>query len=148
MSTYETDNKSGGQFGVIAIFFVAFMIVLGVAFMSLPKIKFTSHAKTSHVEQVKAINNCFNGGGKVSPFYMQQNGRYAQNCVDTSGNAYWRSMECENGKLLVITQFKQDLRAAADVVMQYISSQGFDYPARLKNYISNKGMQPVAQPSC
>ena len=90
--------------------------------------RLTNHAKTSHVEQVSDIENCFNNGNK-SNWFLQPNGRHAQHCTDDSGYAYWRISSCAGQERVVITQFKQTLK-------------------KLTRYIVNQGMVEGEPPPC
>ena len=84
-------------------------------------IRFTDHARTSHVEQVSTIDKCFNGGGRLSGIFKMNNGRWSEFCDDGSKNNHWRIYECVGDERVVVTQFKQAVR-------------------KLKNYIQNHGM--------
>ena len=100
---------------------VIFMfIIVGVWKTSVLSISFTGHAKTSHVEQVNEIDNCFNNGN-VSNTFKMANGRWGQYCENGETSNAWRIYECVKGEKVVVTQFKQRVR-------------------KLANYIKNHGM--------
>ena len=123
------DSKKASSMPLIPIFLIVLVVVVAMgAMMSTPKLKFTSHSRTSHEEQITRIEDCFKDPDRVSSFFLMGNGRYSQYCEGENNN-HWRIMECENGDLVVVTQFKQALR-------------------KLANYITNHQMEPVPVPQC
>lgn len=145
MAYYEDVGEERSGLGCSAFIQIAMVVVIIIAMglvysMAKSKTVYTSHAKTSHSSEVSSIENCFNGGGIRSVWFIQKNGRYAQYCKDDSGGAYWRIMECEDtakGRIRkIISQFKQN-----------ISGAGRDPQDRIDNYKANNGMVE-ASPSC
>lgn len=112
---------------IILILAALFFWLVAVA-PNVSLITFTHHARTSHAEAFNEINNCFDGGGNLSPWFLMGK-RYAQFCNDGGRNNFWRITTCENGEMLVVTQFKQALR-------------------KLGNYLTNKGAVIVDGPPC
>lgn len=113
------------------ILFILLAAVAAGAFMSLQKVKFTTHARTSHGEQISEIKRCFDNPKSTIQSYVMSNGRYSQHCSNGGKNGYWRVLECRStGELLVVTQFKQAIR-------------------KVTNYITNHGMQELPySPTC
>lgn len=113
-----TAEKSNGHGGLLVIAFIFAVISLVWVMVNL-NISFTRHARTSHPEAVNSIENCFNGGGTLSPTYKLDNGRWGQFCNDGGKNNYWRIFECHKGDTLVITQFKQGVRRLANYIRNH-----------------------------
>lgn len=112
---------SGGSSVSPFFFLIILVVILTAGWTVFNATIFTEHARTSHVDDVSDIDQCFSGRGTLSSVFKMTNGRYSQYCNDGGRNNYWRIYECSNNNRIVISQFKQSLR-------------------QLKKYITNWGM--------
>ena len=119
----KTDNSSLAPW--LFLFLLAAAIVIWKPWgPPILNIVVSDHAKTSHIESVPEIDNCFNGGGPRSLMFKTSYGRWAQYCNDGGPNNFWRIFECQEGERYVVTQFKQGVKRLANYMTNHKMVQG------------------------
>ena len=115
-----TETRSSGLLNIAII--AVLLAILGIALLasmgpSLQSTVFTEHALKSHVKDVPAINNCFDGNGNVTGLYSSDYGRWAELCEDGGKHAYWRIFVCSGEDQIIISQFKQIANRTANYIL-------------------------------